>query len=209
MQIFTRSLIGSVGGAAMSFGLAYIMIHMIAVEFKAEDTFKVAVFDINPKIDETVIDSPRITPPEPERVETPPPPPIIERTSAELPSEKIVDIGGLPDLPPPDIDIGGPIDFVVNDTDAQPIVRIPPIMPPRTERSGHCVLRFDVSASGEPYNIQPTFCSEKLFSRPSIKSVTNWKYKPKVQGGLAVTRNGVVTRISFNLADENGNLIPE
>jgi len=97
----------------------------------------------------------------------------------------------------------------VSDRDALPLVRIPPIMPTRADRSGHCKVRFDVSPDGTPFNIEAISCSQTLFKLPSVRSVRNWKYNPKIVNGRTVSRSGVETKISFRLTDERGNLIPE
>ena len=97
----------------------------------------------------------------------------------------------------------------VSDRDAQPLVRIPPIMPTRADRSGHCKVRFDVSPQGMPFNIEAISCSQTLFKRPSIRSVQNWKYDPKIVNGRTVSRSGVESKISFRLLDERGKIIPE
>ena len=97
----------------------------------------------------------------------------------------------------------------VTDRDAQPLVRIPPIVPPRARWSGHCNLKFDVSPQGQTFNISTTSCTENLFERPSIQSVQKWKYNPKIVDGKPISRTGVQTKISFKLRDERGNILPE
>lgn len=95
------------------------------------------------------------------------------------------------------------------DGDASPCMRVPPIMPPNAERSGHCTLKFDVTERGYTENIIAMSCTEDLFKRASIQSVKLWVYTPKVERGQAVSRPGVETKASFKLSDEQGNLIPE
>lgn len=97
----------------------------------------------------------------------------------------------------------------VTDRDAQPLIRIPPIMPPRAKWSGYCNLEFDVSPEGQPFNISARSCTEKLFERASIQSVRKWKYNPKIVDGKPVSRTGVQSKISFKLLDERGNILPE
>ena len=97
----------------------------------------------------------------------------------------------------------------VSDRDAQPLVRIPPIMPPRAETSGHCKVQFDVSPEGQPFNVLATYCTKSLFKRSSIKSVQKWKYNPKIVDGRGVARSGVESKITFRLTDERGKIIPE
>ncbi|MDB2438641.1 energy transducer TonB [Hellea sp.] len=95
------------------------------------------------------------------------------------------------------------------DTDAEVCLRTPPIMPSDAQKSGHCNVEFDVSVEGRPINIKTTYCTEELFSRPSIQSVGWWFYYPKVERGMAVERSGVTNKITFKLADESGQIIPE
>jgi len=99
--------------------------------------------------------------------------------------------------------------IAVSDRDAQPLVRIPPIMPPRAEKSGHCRVRFDVSPEGAPFNVITTYCTSKVFDRASTKSVQKWKYNPKIVDGRPVSRTGVESKITFRLTDERGKIIPE
>ncbi len=136
-------------------------------------------------------------------------PPQIERQRAKTTKDRIASLeGATPQFEPPKIDRQS-FKIRVGDRDAQPLVRIPPTMPTRAERSGHCRLRFDVAPSGAPFNVMATHCSEKLFERDSIKSVQKWKYIPKIVDGQAVGRSGVETKVTFRLVDEYGNIVPE
>ena len=143
------------------------------------------------------------------KVVTPPPPPQIERQQASQPSVAIASLeGAIPEFTTPKLDKTS-FKITVSDRDAQPLVRIPPIMPPRAEKSGHCNVRFDVSPEGQPFNVNIIFCSSSVFKRASTKSVAKWKYQPKIVSGLPVSRTGVETTITFKLTDERGRLIPE
>jgi len=81
----------------------------------------------------------------------------------------------------------------------QPRVRIPPMIPPRANRSGSCVVRFDVSAAGQTKNIRVVKCTESIFARNSRKAVSNFRYKPAPHG-----RIGVETNIKYRLQGEDG-----
>lgn len=99
----------------------------------------------------------------------------------------------------------------VSDRDAQPLVRIPPSLPPRfmhSNNSGFCNVLFDVSAEGQPFNVQTTFCTSKLLERASIRSVQKWKYNPKIVDHQPVSRTGVESTIRFQLLDERGQPYP-
>ena len=209
MGNFIRWLVGIPVAALVVFGLFILMISLISAEFEAQEKRENASFELNPTIEdietlrrETKID--RI-----ERVDTPPPPPMIERAQASKPTERIATLdGAIPEFEAPKID-RSEFKIAVSDRDAQPLVRIPPVMPPNAEKSGHCKVRFDVSPDGQPFNVQATYCTQSVFKRASIKSVEKWKYQPKIQDGVAVGRTGVESQITFRLADERGNIIPE
>ena len=195
--------------AIVTFVLFNLMMALIAGEFEAQEKFAAANFEINPTVDDIKVIKRETKVQQIKKVITPPPPPQIERQQAAKPTEAIASLeGAIPEFEAPKIDRQN-FKIQVSDRDAQPLVRIPPIMPPRAEKSGHCKVSFDVSPEGAPFNVKADYCTQSLFSRPSIKSVSKWKYNPKIIDGRAVSRAGVQSKITFRLADERGNLIPE
>ncbi|GLQ19898.1 energy transducer TonB [Algimonas porphyrae] len=189
--------------------LFVLMMSLISEEFKPEDKLDLEAFEINPKVEDLKILERETKIAEIKKIETPPPPPQIERQKADRPSEPIAVVeGAIPEFEAPTID-RSQFQIAVSDRDAQPLVRIPPQMPARAEKSGHCRMRFDVSPEGQPFNIQATYCTQDLFRRNSVRSVERWKYNPKIQDGRPIGRKGVETKITFQLADERGNVIPE
>ncbi|WP_026941673.1 energy transducer TonB [Hellea balneolensis] len=185
------------------------MAAMIKQDFTPEDKPEKLALEINPVAVDIKAPPPREKPQEVKRVETPPPPPIIERIKSPKPTEPIVDeTGEIPIFKAPKID---PTDYIitVSDRNVEPLVRIAPIMPPRAEKSGHCNVRFNVSAQGVPYDVQATYCTQSLFERATVKSVSKWKYRPKIVNGRAVAMTGVENKVSYRLTDERGNIIPE
>lgn len=204
-----RWLVGIVIAAFVTFALFVAMKILISGDFKPQEKLEAASFEINPTVEDikivkrtTVIDKVK-------KVITPPPPPQIERQQAAAPQTAIASLqGAIPDFEPPKIDRQN-FQIQVSDRDAQPLVRIPPIMPPRAEKSGHCNVRFDVSPDGAPFNVSATYCTASLFERASVKSVEKWKYNPKIVDGRSVSRTGVESKITFRLTDERGNILPE
>ena len=195
--------------AIVTVGLFMLMIGLISEEFKPQDKIDVADFDINPKVEDVEILERETKVAEIRKIETPPPPPQIERAKADQPSEPVARLeGAIPKFEAPKID-RSQFEIAVSDRDAQPLVRIPPQMPPRAEKSGHCKVRFNVSPEGQPFDVQATYCTERMFESPSIRSVQKWKYNPKIQDGRPVGRTGVESKITFRLTDERGNIIPE
>ena len=209
MQIGLRYTFTLPLAALATAGLFLGMKALISADFKPQKKIAATTFEIHPEI----ID---IKPVERvtrlaslNEIEIPPAPPVIDKQVANLPTETITDLGDdIPILNPGDIEFGD-IHFQESDRDATPTVRIAAVMPPRAQKSGHCKVRFDVSPDGNTYNIQTTYCSERIFERPTIRSVAKWKYNPKIRDGIAVARTGVESTMSFNLTDDSGNIIPE
>ena len=197
--------------AGLTFGLFLLMRVLISAEFSPQEKTEVGQFEINPKVEKIQVADPTIELTEYEKVETPPPPPLLERVKAEQPTEKITEITGSSDVfVPPVIDIPH-TSIRVSDRDAQPILRTPPVFPRRFSQgnnSGYCKVRFDVSADGLPYNVQTVNCTSSQLQSASIKSVQNWRYNPKMQDGRAVARSGVESKIRFDLKDERGRTLP-
>ena len=101
--------------------------------------------------------------------------------------------------------------ITVSDRDAQPLVRIPPIFPPRFlqgDNSGYCKVRFDVSPEGQPFNVVTTRCTSRMLESATKKSVQKWKYNPKIVDGRPTSRSGVESTIRFDLQDERGRKLP-
>ena len=184
---------------------------LISKDFVPQDKSETASFEINPKVDDIKVIERETKIDKVKKVNTPPPPPQIERAKADKPTEKIASIeGAIPEFEAPKIDAQN-FTIAVSDRDAQPLVRIPPVFPPRFaqgDNSGYCKVRFDVSPEGQPFNIQTTICTSKLLERATVKNVQKWKYNPKIVDGRSVSRSGVETKIRFDLQDERGRVLP-
>ncbi len=210
MKSSTR-FIGSAFGASIVTGaLLGIMVGLIHTNMiSLSDEQEKLDFQINPKIEEQKIKPKTIKPKNLQKIIPPPPAPLIERQKAIKPAVKLVELkGAIGDFKPLKLDIK-PVIIAIADGEEQPIVRVPPIMPMRAERSGHCVLEFDIGLDGKPFNIEARYCTQNIFKRPSIRAATKWNYRPKIKNGQPVIRRGVSTQISFDLTDENGQIIPE
>lgn len=209
MGNMVRWILGIPVAAAITVGLFVLMMTLIAEEFKPQEKVATASFEINPTVEDIKVIKRETKVQKVKKVITPPPPPTIERQQAAKPQERIASLeGAIPEFEAPKIDKQN-FKIQVSDRDAQPLVKIPPIMPPRAEKSGHCLVRFDVSPEGAPFNVVATFCTQKLFERATIKSVQKWKYNPKIVDGRPVARAGVENRVTYKLQDERGRLIPE
>ncbi len=142
-------------------------------------------------------------PEKPKEVKAPPPPPRIEAAKSEAPKEGLASVlGRLPEIQPDSVDQGD-IKFVVADRDIQPLVRIEPIYPRRAaERGveGRCTMTLDVLPDGTTTNVRAD-CTSSLFASASTRAVERWKYAPKVEDGVAVTRFNVQTDLEYALAE--------
>jgi len=209
MGALIRWIIGVPVAALLTFVLFVAMKALISGNFKPQKKVEATNFEINPQVEDIKVVTRETKVTKIKEVVTPPPPPQIERQQAAKPTERIASLeGAIPEFEAPKIDRAN-FKIQVSDRDAQPLVRIPPIMPPRAEKSGHCKVRFDVSPEGQPFNVVATYCTQKLFERSSVKSVQKWKYNPKIVDGRSVARSGVESKITFRLTDERGKIIPE
>jgi len=183
------------------------MAAMIKSEFTPQEKMENLTFEINPVPDDILPPQDRVMPEQVQRVDTPPPPPRIEQVEATEPTVEIVSLdGGVPEFKFPKMINDNPI---VTISHRQPDIRVPPIMPPRADKSGHCLVRFNVSAEGTPFDVQTTYCTQSLFKRSTIKSVQKWKFSPKIANGRPVAMIGVENKVTYRLTDERGRLIPE
>lgn len=209
MGTLVRWFVGIPLAALVTAILFIIMMVLIAGDFKPQEKLAATNFDINPTVEDIKVVKRETKIDKVKKVITPPPPPQIERQQAAKPTEAIASLeGAIPDFEPPKIDRQN-FKIQVSDRDAQPLVRIPPIMPLRAEKSGHCKVRFDVSPEGAPFNVQTTYCTQSLFQRATIKSVQKWKFNPKIVDGRAVSMTGVENKVTYRLTDERGRIIPE
>jgi len=190
-------------------GLALVMAKMIYVPFVTlPDKPEKMSYTVNPKVKDEVIIKKKAKA-ELVRVTPPPARPVIERPVPVPPSDPIADYDvAVPDFNEIRLD-PQTVTLIIADTEEKPVLRFEPVMPPRAEKSGHCNVRFNLTAQGQPFEIATTYCSQSIFKRPTIKAVQKWKYNPKIKNGAAVVRHGVETLITFNLTDERGLLIPE
>lgn len=94
-----------------------------------------------------------------------------------------------------------------------PLVRTPPIMPPRAERSGHVVVMFDLTDTGLPVNITKVSASSEVFVKSALKSVEGWRFSAvsdKTDEDFdPEARKALTNVIRFRLSDVDGSFIPE
>jgi len=94
-----------------------------------------------------------------------------------------------------------------------PIHRVPQPAPQNAQRSGHCIMNFDVTGQGLVTNIRIKSCSDPVYYRASLESVAGFIYEPQQvlenDQMVNVYTQGIETKVSYRLLDETGNVIPE
>lgn len=94
------------------------------------------------------------------------------------------------------------IGFTMN-TQPLPMVKVSPEYPSQAAikgTEGFVDVVFDVTETGATENIQIVHAEpEKIFNSAVLKSVARWKYKPKMEEGVAMKMYGLRERIRFNM----------
>jgi periplasmic protein TonB len=187
-------------GAAVTFGLLFVMQYMIASGQNAlndDDAFRIVDF-VRVERNETVEkkkEKPE-KPPEPEQA-----PQMPEPTTSNFDSTLRISVAA----PPPTArsSIGG-LNFGASDGEYLPIVKVAPVYPPRAAArglEGYVVVQYTVTTTGETKDITIVESSSSLFDRAAVESAQKYRYKPRVIDGTAVEVAGVTTRIEFVLED--------
>jgi hypothetical protein len=94
------------------------------------------------------------------------------------------------------------------DRDAKPCYRMPPPVP-SINYSGYCKVAFDITPKGNVTNSRITECSDEVFEVTSLVAVGAWKYHPKIDRGMAVSRPNVETKLQYDITDFDGWLLDE
>jgi periplasmic protein TonB len=89
-----------------------------------------------------------------------------------------------------------------SDRDTIPLVRVPPEYPVRAQNrglEGWVIVQFTITGTGSVKDAKVVKSSNSVFEEAALKSISRWRYNPKVENGVAVERVGVQTQISFKL----------
>ncbi len=192
-------------GGVVTFGLFFLMQSLIAYgTARGQDEVLGSVIDFVMVNNESETQTKRRRPPRKLAEERPPEPPDIELDRARKPQTQnashsfgAFDFGDLQ---------GGPhLGGAPTDGDILPLVRIEPRYPARAlqrEIEGWVLLEFSISPAGtvvNPFVVDSE--PRRTFDRSALRAVSRWKYKPKVEDGVAVIRHGVQVVLTFELED--------
>lgn len=92
-----------------------------------------------------------------------------------------------------------------SDGEYLPMVKVQPQYPRRAmSRSieGYCIVKYTVTKKGTTKDHEAVDCSPKgYFERASVKASTKFKYKPRIEDGVAIEVPGVRNKFTYRLAD--------
>jgi protein TonB len=187
-------------GAAVTFGLLFIMQYMIASGQNALDDeggYRIVDFvRIDRQETVEVKEQKPDKPPEPE-VQPDMPEPQISNFDSSLRIAMVA--------PPVTMNTNmGGLGFGVSDGEYLPIVKVAPIYPPRAAArglEGEVVVQYTVTTDGSTRDVIVVESTSSLFDRAAIESAQKYKYKPRIIDGSPVEVAGVTTRIIFELDD--------
>ena len=187
-------------GAAVTFGLLFVMQYMIAAGqngVNGSGSYRIVDF-VRVERNEVV-----------EKKEKKPDPPPEPEIQPDMPEPQISNFQSavrIQMVRPPvtmNSNMGG-LGFGVGDGEYLPIVKVAPIYPPRAAArglEGYVIVSYTVTTNGETRDVQVVESSSTLFERAAIESAQKYKYKPRIIDGTPVEVAGVTTRIEFVLED--------
>lgn len=199
-----RVIISILMGAAITFGLFFIMAALIANSQKPpEESQPSPIIDIvMNEPDASLQTRTRVPPPPPPPPQQPPKVQPTEPDVAEPDADGMsfnmpgVDLGGA------SIDIGGP-GSMQRDGEATPIVRIEPRYPIQAARDGKegwVRLSFTINEVGGVEDVDVMEAEPKrVFDREAKRALRKWKYKPKIVDGKPVKQFNMKVQLDFKL----------
>lgn len=90
---------------------------------------------------------------------------------------------------------------------ATPVMRVDPVYPIEAATrgvEGSVVLQFDITESGntDNINIVESF-PEGTFDSSAIQALSQWQYKPRIQGGVAQRQTALRVQLDYRLDEES------
>ncbi|WP_122035378.1 energy transducer TonB [Aliivibrio sp. EL58] len=86
---------------------------------------------------------------------------------------------------------------------AMPLYRVEPKYPSRAlkrKMEGYVILRFTIDELGKPTDIESIEAEpSRVFVRPAIQALKQWKYQPKLVKGKAIIQPGQTVRLEYRL----------
>lgn len=203
-----RYLVAGVLAVGITLSLFYLMYVLVANNdgIKKQSGDPVSIRFGAVKIDETIKQKDRRIPKKPPPPKNPPPPPKMAVQNVE---KQVMNMP-TPNMPKLNVPMGGSGPYLGNfqqgnmnqDGDVIPVVRIPPMYPRRAaiaKIEGWVELEFTITETGSVEEV--TVLKSKpprIFDREAIRALYKWKFKPKIEDGVAMRRRATQT-IDFKL----------
>jgi len=198
-----RPLVAAICGALTAFGLFWVMQALIGVDYELRDAgTRLAVDFVRLKRDRTP-EMKKREPPKREKPEQQPAPPQMNVAKNMNPGDAVGEII-------PIVDTGMELEQATSlgagggaDSGETPLVRIDPEYPPRAKQQGiegWVEVEFTISPVGTVEDAvviasKPSF----VFDRAALRAIRKWRYSPKTEGGVAVSRSGIQVRLRFEI----------
>jgi periplasmic protein TonB len=201
-----RFTVAFILASGVTFALFYLMQSLIGVEGTLDDSAKVKVVDfVRVKRSEDVKEKERKLPEKKKIDDTPPPPDMQFDTNPDMSGEGI-SIGAAVEGSV-GLDNSGGFTMASADGDAVPMVRVPPQYPEKAMQrgiEGRVLVEFTISRVGTVKDAKVIAAEpSSIFNKAALKSVSQWKYNPKILNGKAVEQTGIRTSVVFKLGSEN------
>lgn len=197
--MFTRLAISIFSGAAVTFGLLYLMQLMIADSGSAltgAHAYRLQDF-VRVERAQTV-ETRRRRPKRPQEPESPP-----ERPSTESQTSYDGALAVSIDAPVVKADPQvGHFGFGVTDGEYLPIVKVAPVYPTRAlarRLEGSVLVEFTVTRNGTVKDVIVVESTAELFEKPAIEAALKFRYKPRIVNGAPIEVRGVRNRLIFTL----------
>ncbi|MBK8187140.1 MAG: TonB family protein [Cellvibrio sp.] len=194
---FVKKMLALCLAVVMTMMLFYMMYLLIKNDSIPDEPIK------TPEIPSTLYKAPVPDPVPPE--EQPLVKPVIQNPPP-VTYEPLTPTAVAPSIPEPGL-IGHRPPIGINplaiDAQPMPMVRVSPAYPQSAvvrRIEGFVDVVFDVTETGAVENIQIVHAEpEKIFNSAVMKSVSRWKYRPKMEEGVAMKMYGLRERIRFNM----------
>ncbi|HMB58535.1 MAG TPA: energy transducer TonB [Xanthomonadales bacterium] len=209
-----RLIIAAIVAVGVTFGL-FLFMHKLISSGSGDRAALDAIAGIHfgpVEIPDDIATKSRRIPPKPPPPKTPPPPPKMQISKVDQP------VQNMPQMNMPDIDVpmvGGEGMFIGNfqqvdktaEGDIIPVVVIRPMYPRDAALSGiegWVKVEFTITPVGTVQDPRVVDANpSRIFNREAIRAILKWKFKPRVQDGVAVERRATQI-IEFNLDQAGG-----
>lgn len=196
----TRFFVSLCLAVAVTFGLFRLMYELIGVEGRLDETARVQSIEFVRLKRDTQTETKKREVPDRRQPEKEPPPPELDFSQDLRPTTDdavfVSNFAGDAEL-----DGGGLAGLAAADADVVPLVRVLPQYPLRAERrgiEGWVEVKFTISSAGTVKDpVVVAYQPSPIFNKAALRAIRRWKYNPRMEGGKAVERPGVIVRLTF------------